>query len=96
MPPGDFALKAKQQLPQGNLSLIAFGDVNLPAGKFTSPKAINDKLPCGNCDFAFRAKSPGGIVCRPYTEGKLKLTPLPRGKPLANCLAAITILCKLL
>ena len=38
-------------------------------GKFTSPQAINDKLPCGNCDFAFRAKSPGGIVCRPYTSG---------------------------
>ena len=31
-------------------------------GKFTSPQAINDKLPCGNCDFAFRAKSPGGIL----------------------------------
>ena len=35
------------------------------------------KLPNGNCDFAFRAKSPGGILCRPYTEGNLKLTPLP-------------------
>ena len=48
-------------------------------GKFTSPQAINDKLPCGNCDFAFRAKSPGGILCRPYPEGNLKTT-LPRGE----------------
>ena len=45
-------------------------------GKFTSPQAINDKLPCGNCDFAFRAKSPGGILCRPYTKGNLKLMTL--------------------
>ena len=48
-------------------------------GKFTSPKAINSKLPCGNCDFAFRAKSPGGILCRPYTEGNLKFMTLPIG-----------------
>jgi len=35
MPPGDFAFRAKSQLPRSNSPLIAFGDVNLPAGKFT-------------------------------------------------------------
>ena len=24
------------------------------------------RIALGNCDFAFRAKSPGGIICRPY------------------------------
>jgi hypothetical protein len=71
MPPGDFALKAKSQLPQGNLSLIAFGDVNLlwansPGGMICLPYSqiyekskIEVQPPVGAAYYAARRKPAG-------------------------------------
>ena len=63
MPPGCFALKGETTIAIGNSYTlsVSFADSSPNGGAFPE-----------TCRFPA-----GGILCRPYTEGKLKLMTLP-------------------